>query len=89
MQLEKLDVRIEKIKLTFKETGADWILNQVLKGFRDQITEIVQDNLKEQIVKQVHIVLEHVNGFIDANPDLLMRILGTTMNDLEETIVFC
>ena len=87
LQLEKLDVRLEKLKLTFKETGVDWILNQVLKGFSDQITEAVQENLKEQIVKQVHNVLEQLNGFIDANPDLFVKILGITMNDLEESII--
>lgn len=87
LQLDKLDVHIERIRLSFKETGLDWILNQVLKGFRDQVTGIVQDNLKEQIVNQVHILLEHANGFIDANPEQLTKILGITMDDIEETIV--
>jgi len=87
LQLAKFDVGLEKLKLEFMETGADWILNAVLKGFSHQITEIVQDNLKEQIVKQVHTVLEQTNSFIDSNPDLMMNILGITMNDLEESIV--
>jgi len=87
LQLAKFEVRLEKLKLEFMETGADWILNAVLKGFSHQITEVVQENLEEQIVKQVHTVLEQVNGFIDTNPDLLMNALGITMNDLEESIV--
>ncbi|KAL7542915.1 hypothetical protein ACHAXR_012357 [Thalassiosira sp. AJA248-18] len=87
LQLAKFEVELEKVQLEFKETGADWILNAVLKGFSGQITEIVKDNLKEQIVKQVHILLEQVNGFIDTNPDLLMNALGITMNDLDESIV--
>jgi len=87
LQLDKLDVQIERIRLSFKETGLDWILNQVLKGFRDQVTGIVQHNLKDQIVNQVHILLEHANGFIDANPEQLTKILGITMDDIEETIV--
>lgn len=87
LQLTKFDVRLEKLKLVFKETGADWILNSVLKGFRDQITEIVQDNLKEQISQQVHIILDQANGLIYNNPDLLMQILGVTVNNLEESII--
>ena len=87
LQLAKFDVQLEKLKLEFMETGADWILNAVLKGFSHQITEIVQDSLREEIVKQVHIILEQVNGFIDSNPDLLMNALGVTMKDLEEQVV--
>jgi len=87
LQLAQFEVELEKVKLEFMETGADWILNAVLKGFCHQITEIVQENLKEQIVKQVHTVLEQVNNFVDANPDLLMHSLGITMKDLDETVV--
>lgn len=87
LQLAQFEVDLENVKLEFKETGADWILNAVLKGFSTQITEIVEDNLKSQIVNQVHVLLEQVNCFIDANPDLLMTTLGITMKDLEESIV--
>lgn len=87
LQASLHEIRLEKLKLELRDSGADWILNAVLKGFSHQITEIVRENLKEQIVKQVHIVLEQVNGFIDTNPDLLMNTLGITMNDLEESIV--
>ena len=71
----------------FTETGADWILNSVLKGFRRQTSEIVEAILKEQITHQVHNLLESANGFIDANPDVLMVALGITLKDLEESIV--
>lgn len=87
LQLAQFEVELEKLKLEFKETGADWILNGILNGFSNQITEIVKDNLKDQIVKQVHTLLEQVNGFIDTNPELLMHVLGITMADLEESIV--
>jgi hypothetical protein len=87
LQLSMFDVRLEKLKLKFMQTGADWILNAVLKGFDHQITAVVQENLKEQIMKQVHAVLEQVNGLIESNPDLLMNALGITMKDLEESIV--
>ena len=87
LQLSMFDVKLEKLKLKFMQTGADWILNAVLKGFDHQITAVVQENLKEQIMKQVHAVLEQVNGLIESNPDLLMNALGITMKDLEESIV--
>jgi len=87
LQLAQFEVGLEKLKLEFTETGADWILNAVLKGFSHKITEIVEDNLKDQIVKQVHTLLEQVNGFIGTNPDLVMNVLGITMADIEESIV--
>lgn len=87
LQLSMFDVKLEKLKLKFMQTGADWILNAVLKGFDQQITAAVEENLKEQIMKQVHILLEQVNGLIESNPDLLMNALGITIKDVEENIV--
>ena len=84
MELSRFEIRLEKLKLGFRETGADWLWNALLKGFRQQITEIVQTNLKENIKKQVRAILEQVNEFIDANPHLLMNALRITMKDLEE-----
>ena len=69
------------------ETGADWILNGVLKGFRHQITEIVQANLKEQIMTQVHTLLDQVNTYLDTNPDFLLNSLEIGVDDLDESIV--
>ena len=87
LQLAEFEVKLEKLKLEFLETGADWILNGILKGFSGQTTEIVEDSLKEQIKGQINTVLEQVNGFVDANPDLLLNALGIKMRDLEERIV--
>ena len=81
-QLEMFDISLEKISIVFKETGADWVLNTILKGFRDQITQVVQENVKEQIKKQVHIALQHLNDMFDANPELLLKLLGTNLDDL-------
>lgn len=86
LQLSKFDIGLEKLKLEFVETGADWILNAVLKGFSRKAAEIVEENLKEQIAQQVHTLLEQINGFIDNNPDLLLTTLGITMADIEESI---
>jgi len=85
--LTTLDVGLEKLKIVFTETGADWLLNSVLKGFRRQTSEIVEAILKEQITQQVHSLLENANGFVDANPDLLLVALGITLRDLGESIV--
>lgn len=82
-QLATFEISLEKLSISFRDTGADWVLNTVLKGFRDQITQVVQDNVKDQIKKQVHIALEHVNGMFEGNPDLLLNMLGITLDDLE------
>lgn len=87
MQLAEFDIRLEKLKLEFMETGADWILNAVLKGFSYQIAEIVQDNLKEQIGAQVHTILDQANDLLNTNPDILMNALVIKVSDLDESIV--
>ena len=87
LQLAEFDIRLEKLKLEFMETGADWILNAVLKGFSHQIAEIVQDNLKEQIGAQVHIILDQANDLLNTNPDILLNALGIKVSDLDESIV--
>lgn len=85
--LTTLDVGLEKLKIVFTETGADWLLNSVLKGFRRQTSEIVESILKEQITQQVHSLLENANVFVESNPDLLLVALGITLGDLGESIV--
>ncbi len=84
LQLSRFEIRLEKLKLGFQETGADWFWNALLKGFRHQITDVVQANLKENIKKQIRAVLAQANEFIDANPHLL-NTLGISMKDLEES----
>jgi len=87
LQLANFDIKLEQLKLVFMETGADWILNGVLKGFRHQITEIVEANLKEQIMAQVHTLLDQVNTYLDTNPDFLLNSLEIGVDDLDESIV--
>lgn len=81
--LATFEISLEQLSIVFKDTGADWVLNTVLKGFRDQITQVVRDNVKDQIKNQVHIALEHMNGMFEGNPDLLLNMLGITLDDLE------
>uniref|UniRef100_A0A7S2A1I7 Uncharacterized protein n=1 Tax=Ditylum brightwellii TaxID=49249 RepID=A0A7S2A1I7_9STRA len=87
MQLKELAVQLEKVKVDFKDTGADWLLNQVIKGFCEQITKIVKTSLKEVMNTQIHDVLEQMNEHIEANPELMLKLLGITIDDLEENTV--
>lgn len=88
LHLEELDIGLEKVKFKVKDTGADWILNQAVKGFEDNITKAVEENLKEQVKDQMRVALEHLNSYVTVNPDLLLSLLGITMDDLEENVVW-
>lgn len=88
LQLQQLDVSLDKVKFKFKDTGADWLLNKAVGGLSKNITEIVEVNLKEQIISQIHLALEHLNAFIEVNPELTLKVLGITIDDLEENIVW-
>lgn len=88
LQLQELDIGLDRVKFKFMETGADWILNKVMSGFSKNVTDILHNTLKEEIVSQIHLALEHLNAFIEVNPDLILKVLGITMDDLEENIVW-
>lgn len=60
LQIKELDIGLEKVKFTVKDTGADWILNGIVKGLARNITEAVQDNLKEQVQCNVDILIENL-----------------------------
>jgi len=88
LHLQELDIRLEKVKFKVKDTGADWILNQAVKGLEDNITKAVEENLKEQVKEQIRVALEHLNSYFTVNPDLLLGLLGISMDDLEENVVW-
>ena len=88
LHLQELDISLEKVKFKVKDTGADWILNQAVKGFEDNITRAVEENLKDQVKDQIRVTLEHLNSYFVMNPDLLLGLLGITMDDLEENVVW-
>jgi hypothetical protein len=88
LQLRELEVELEKVKLKVKETGADWVLNKVVKSFSNSITQAMATNLKEQVREQIELALEHVNSYFEVNPDLMPSFLGITMEDLEERVVW-
>jgi hypothetical protein len=88
LHCRELEVKLEKVKFKVNDTGADWILNKVVKQFSSNITEVVETNLKEEVRKQVDKALENLNSYFVVNPDLMLSILGVTMDDLEDNIVW-
>ena len=83
LHLRELDVQLERVKLKVNDTGADWLLNKVVKGFEEKITQILSMNLIDQVKEQLDHTLESLNGYFEVNPDVLLGILGITMEDLE------
>lgn len=87
--LQELDVQLENVRLKVADTGADWILNQAVAGFADNITEVVAINLKEQIERSIAEALEQLNSYFLVNPEVLLNLLGICLDDLDENpIVF-
>lgn len=86
--LRELEVEIENVRLSVQETGADWLLNKAVKGFSENITEVVESNLKEQIEEQTKLALEQLNSYFLVNQDILLNLLGISLDDLEEHIVW-
>ena len=88
LQCRELEVVLEKVKFKVKDTGADWILNKAVEQFSNDLTAMVEKNLQEQIRVQVHAALENLNSYFQINPDLMLSILGITIDDLEENRVW-
>jgi hypothetical protein len=88
LQIRELDVKLEQVQLKVKDTGADWLLNKVVKGFEDNITQILATNLNEQVREQMELAIQNLNSYFEINPDLLLGLLDITMDDLEEKVVW-
>ncbi len=88
LQIRELDVQLEKVKLKVKDTGADWLLNKVVKSFEDNITHILATNLNEQVRQQLDLALENLNGYFSVNPEIVLGLLDITMDDLEEKVTW-
>lgn len=86
--LRELEVEIEQVRLKVEDTGADWLLNKAVKGFSENITDVVESNLKEQIQEQTKQTLEKLNSYFLVNQDILLNLLGISLEDLEEHIVW-
>lgn len=88
LQLQEHDVGLEEVKFKFQETGVDWVLNKIVSNFSDKITQIVIDNLKDQIALSINAALENLNKYIEVNPEIMLKILGITIDDLEENVAW-
>jgi len=88
LQLKELQVSLDEVKLRFSDTGLDWLLNPILIGLREGMTEIIEGALREQLGCQLQEVLEHANSYIESNPQLLLHVLGCHLEDLEENVAW-
>jgi hypothetical protein len=84
LQLQDLNIKLEKVRFTVKDTGADWLLNGVVKQFQERLTEIVEANLKEQVHLHIQAALENLNSHFSVNPELLLGLFGISIDDLED-----
>ena len=89
LQLRSLEVSLEKLTTTVKDTGfgSDWILNKAVEVFEDKLTEVVESNLKDQIEEQVQSAIGSLNSYFLVNPNVLLSLLDVSMDDLEENVV--
>lgn len=89
--LRELEVKIENVRLRVEDTGADWLLNKAVKGLSENITDVVESNLREQIEEQTKLALEQLNSYFLVNQEILLNLLGISLDDLnyiEEHIVW-
>lgn len=90
LQLRDMEVKLDKLQMTVKDTGfgSDWILNKAVEVFEDQLTEVVESNLKDQIREQAQNAIENLNSYFLINPSLLLNLLGISMEDLDDNVVW-
>lgn len=85
LHLGQLDVELEKVEIKVRDTGfgSDWLLNRAVHVFADNITKVVEENLREQIEEQAKKVIENLNSYFVLNPNIFLNILGISMDDLD------
>jgi hypothetical protein len=90
LQIRELVVQLEDMEVRVKDTGfgSDWLLNRVVKTFAGNITKVVEDNLREQIMEQCQNVVDNLNAYFEVNPNMLLSILGISIDDLDDTVVW-
>jgi len=78
LQLRDLEVKLEKLQMTVKDTGfgSDWVLNKAVEVFEEKLTAVVEGNLKEQIIEQAQNAVENINSYFLMNPDLLLNLVS-------------
>jgi hypothetical protein len=52
-----------KVKIKDTGFGSDWLLNRVVKAFAKNITQVVEDNLRDQIKEQCTNAIDSLNAY--------------------------
>ena len=88
--LKELTTSLEQVKLRVRDTafGSDWLVNKAVHAFSDDITKVVEENLREQVEQQAKAVLENLNSYFLVNPTMLLDLLGISMEDLDDNVIW-
>lgn len=88
--LKELTTTLEHVNLRVRDTafGSDWLVNKAVHAFGDDITKVVEENLREQVQQQANAALESLNSYFLVNPNMLLNILGVSMEDLDDTVIW-
>lgn len=87
--LRELVTSLERVDLKVKDTGfgSDWLVNKAVDVFSDDITKVVAENLQDQVLEQVRKAIDSLNSYFCVNPNMLLNLLGISMEDLDDHIV--
>jgi hypothetical protein len=88
--LKELVTTLEHVKLRVRDTafGSDWLVNKAVHAFSDDITKAVEDNLREQVEQQAKTALENLNAYFLLNPNMLLNLLGISLDDLDDHVLW-
>lgn len=90
LKLSQLEVGLDNVFLKVRDTGfgSDWLLNRVVSAFAKDLTDMVKTNLKEEIQSQVGSAMDNLNSYLLVNPDMILDLLGISVDDLGDNIVW-
>lgn len=85
LRLSYLEVSMDKLQLIVTDTSfsSDWILNQAVRLFEENLTAVVEENLKDRIREHLEKLIENLNSYFLVNPGLLLNLLGISLEDLD------
>lgn len=84
LRLRDYEFDLDGIDLRFQETGFDWFLNYAISGFREIISDLLSQNMRDQVHQQIRDSLSQVNELFMNNPDFVLGLLRIHIDDLEE-----
>ena len=88
--LKELETTLEHVKLRVRDTafGSDWLVNKAVHAFSDDITKAVEENFREQVEQQAKSALENLNAYFLLNPNMLLNLLGISLDDLDDNVIW-